>query len=106
LAAEVIDPRRPFASYGLDSVAAVALAEELGSWLGCPLDPILAWTHPTPRALALALIAGTGLERAAARELGLAADPGLERLLEELERLPEEEAQRALDGRLGGAARV
>jgi acyl carrier protein len=106
LAAEVIDPRRPFASYGLDSVAAVALAEELGSWLGCPLDPILAWTHPTPRALALALAAGTEREGAAAPESRRAADPELERLLEELERLPEEEARRSLEGRLGGAAGV
>jgi len=106
LAPEVIDLRRPFASYGLDSVAAVALAEELGSWLGCPLDPILAWTHPSPRALALALTTGTGRERASTGESRRAADPGLERLLEELERLPEEEARRSLEGRLGGAARV
>jgi acyl-CoA synthetase (AMP-forming)/AMP-acid ligase II/alkylation response protein AidB-like acyl-CoA dehydrogenase len=106
LAPEILDPRRPFASYGLDSVAAVALAEELGSWLGRPLDSILAWTHPSPRALALALTAETRPERAATCEPGLAVDPGLERLLEELERLPEEEARRALDGRPGGAARV
>ncbi len=42
-----IDPSRPFAYYGLDSVHAVRLTGALEAWLGRELSPTLAYEHPT-----------------------------------------------------------
>ncbi len=42
-----IDPSRPFAYYGLDSVRAVRLTAALESWLGRELSPTLAYEYPT-----------------------------------------------------------
>lgn len=42
-----IDPQRPFASYGLDSVEAVGLSAEMEALLGRRLSPTLAWDYPT-----------------------------------------------------------
>jgi acyl carrier protein len=47
-----IDPRRPFAEYGLDSLAAVTLSGDLERWLGVQLSPTLAWDYPTIQSLA------------------------------------------------------
>jgi acyl carrier protein len=52
-----IDRRRPFAEYGLDSLAAVTLSGELERWLGRELSPTLAWDYPTIDALARHLAA-------------------------------------------------
>lgn len=54
---EQIDVRQPFARYGLDSVATVRLADELGGWLGRSLDPVLAYQYPTIELLARHLTA-------------------------------------------------
>jgi acyl carrier protein len=50
--ADEIDRRRPFAEYGLDSLAAVTLSGELERWLGRELSPTLVWDYPTIEALA------------------------------------------------------
>ncbi len=42
-----IDPSRPFAYYGLDSVHAIRLTAALESWLGEELSPTLAYEYPT-----------------------------------------------------------
>jgi acyl transferase domain-containing protein/acyl-CoA synthetase (AMP-forming)/AMP-acid ligase II/acyl carrier protein len=48
-----IDPNVPFAEYGLDSRAAVALVGMLEEWLGCDeLSSTLLWEHPTAASLA------------------------------------------------------
>jgi len=47
LEAEELDPDRPFAEYGLDSLRGVSLARDLGKWLGRPLDPTTVWQFPT-----------------------------------------------------------
>jgi acyl carrier protein len=47
-----IDRRRPFAEFGLDSLAAVTLSGELECWLDRDLSPTLAWDYPTIEALA------------------------------------------------------
>ncbi len=47
LAAAEIDPSRPFAYYGLDSIHAVRLTAALESWLGRELSPTLAYEYPT-----------------------------------------------------------
>jgi acyl transferase domain-containing protein/acyl-CoA synthetase (AMP-forming)/AMP-acid ligase II/acyl carrier protein len=50
--ADEVDVRKPFRSYGLDSVASVAITGELGAWLGRQLSPTLIYEHPTIAALA------------------------------------------------------
>ena len=45
--ASEIDPSRPFAYYGLDSIHAVRLTAALEAWLGLALSPTLAYEYPT-----------------------------------------------------------
>nr|VFK43850.1 MAG: Acyl-CoA synthetase (AMP-forming)/AMP-acid ligase II [Candidatus Kentron sp. TC] len=47
-----IDTGRLFTDYGLDSIAAVSLSEELGKWLGQSLPPTISYEYPTIDALA------------------------------------------------------
>jgi acyl carrier protein len=47
-----IDPSRPFAEYGIDSVAAVELSGDLENWLGKKVAPTVVWDFPTIRLLA------------------------------------------------------
>jgi acyl carrier protein len=53
-----IDLRTPFASYGLDSRAAIKLSGELERLLGRRLSPTLAWDYPTIEDLARFLARG------------------------------------------------
>jgi len=53
-----IDPAKPLASYGLDSVTAVLMVTDMESWLGRKLDASMAWAHPTLRSLAIRLAEG------------------------------------------------
>ncbi|MGB7344480.1 MAG: AMP-binding protein [Pirellulaceae bacterium] len=43
---------RPFADYGIDSLAAVELTQELEDWLGVQVSAVIAWRYPTPQTLA------------------------------------------------------
>ena len=67
LPAQSIEPHKPFAEYGLDSMAAVEMAQAISDWLkpAKELKPTLAWDYPTLFALAHHLehleIASTGL---------------------------------------------
>ena len=47
-----IDPARPFAEYGIDSVAAVELSGDLEDWLGKKVAPTVVWDYPTITSLA------------------------------------------------------
>ncbi|MGV0624315.1 SDR family NAD(P)-dependent oxidoreductase [Mycolicibacter minnesotensis] len=42
-----IDPAKPFAFYGLDSIHAVRLSSALETWLGCELAPTIAYEYPS-----------------------------------------------------------
>ena len=46
-----VDLEKPFAEYGVDSLAAVELGHELEEWLGITLTATVAWNYPTPRTL-------------------------------------------------------
>ncbi len=46
------DPHRPFADYGLDSLASMELIAQLESGLNLKLSPTIAWTYPSPSTLA------------------------------------------------------
>ena len=56
-----VDHRATFASFGLGSLQAVALAGELETWLGRALAPTLAYEYPTIEALAAHLSGETSL---------------------------------------------
>ncbi len=62
-----IDPSRPFAYYGLDSVHAVRLTAALESWLGRELSPTLAYEYPTIDLLSRHLAGEAPAGRTAAR---------------------------------------
>jgi acyl-CoA synthetase (AMP-forming)/AMP-acid ligase II/acyl carrier protein len=93
---------RPFAEYGLDSLAAVELSVELEQWLHVQLTPVVAWNYPTPAALAryLAELASGAVASGSlpAAVPGQADEAEFERLLAEVEGLSENEAQAALAG--------
>ncbi|MFD5557335.1 SDR family NAD(P)-dependent oxidoreductase [Streptomyces sp. NPDC127068] len=54
-----VDPDRPFRDLGLDSMTAVQLRDHLAKVTGRRLPTTLVFDHPTPRALAHHLAAGT-----------------------------------------------
>jgi acyl-CoA synthetase (AMP-forming)/AMP-acid ligase II/acyl carrier protein len=53
---ESIELDRSFINYGVDSVAAVELAQNLGDWLEMPLESTLAWDFPSIRVLSYHLV--------------------------------------------------
>jgi acyl carrier protein len=55
-----LDPERPFADLGIDSVFAVELAQELGDWVGRPLEATILWSYSTADSLARHLAADCG----------------------------------------------
>jgi 1-acyl-sn-glycerol-3-phosphate acyltransferase len=52
---KTLDPSRPYAFYGLDSLTAATLSGELGDWLDRDIPPDLFLEHPTIDALSVAL---------------------------------------------------
>ena len=106
---------RPFAEFGVDSLTAVELSQELEDEFKVPLPPIVAWNYPTPAALARYLaeqslkpaksaetastngiaapqsaVAGSNTEQSGAGE----DDVELAGLLADIENLSEDEVQR------------
>jgi acyl carrier protein len=51
-----IQPDRPFADYGLDSVYALSMCGEIEEHTGIDIDPAMIWDHPTVNALTDALV--------------------------------------------------
>src|SRR5262249_12508753 len=49
---DTVDPNKPFAYYGLDSVTGVMLADEFGKWMGRSMPLTLVWDYPTIALLA------------------------------------------------------
>ncbi|QNA71961.1 aminotransferase class I/II-fold pyridoxal phosphate-dependent enzyme [Streptomyces sp. So13.3] len=76
LATGTIDATRPFASLGLDSRQAVAICDDLGTWLGRTLLPGVVFDHPTIRAVATALGTTTPLTPGDAPEAATARPAG------------------------------
>ncbi|MGV9675737.1 SDR family NAD(P)-dependent oxidoreductase [Nocardia sp. NPDC003482] len=76
LAAEEIDVREQFATYGLGSIQAVRIAADLSEELGIDIPPTLAWEHPSivQAAAALAELAGETFGGAAIFESRTATD--------------------------------
>jgi len=99
-----LDRERPFAQYGLDSLAAVELSRELEDRYQIVLTPVVAWNYPTPAALA-AYIAGqierpASADRTHERRVNSRAPADesatLEQLLASVERMSDSEAESAV----------
>ena len=56
--AEEIDTTLPFSYYGLDSVAAFEISDELEIWLGRKLPQTLTWDYPNIELLSSFLVEG------------------------------------------------
>jgi acyl-CoA synthetase (AMP-forming)/AMP-acid ligase II/acyl carrier protein len=97
-----VDRSRPFAEYGLDSLTAVELSQELEDGLRVKLAPIVAWNYPTPATLARYLAELAGGESAKPDDNAAAVpaqdDDEFARLLAEIEALSDEEARSQLRG--------
>jgi acyl carrier protein len=52
VAPEIIDVDRPFAEYGLDSLAAVGVTGELEEWMNILVPATLLWDYPTVNEIA------------------------------------------------------
>lgn len=53
---DVINLDKPFADYGLDSIAAVNIAGEMEDWLGVEVEVTLLWDYPNIEALSNYLV--------------------------------------------------
>jgi acyl carrier protein len=51
IAPDQIDVTRPLAEYGLNSVYALTLYGEIEDHFGVPVEPTMAWDHPTVTAM-------------------------------------------------------
>src|SRR3954454_21485126 len=99
---------RPFAEFGVDSLTAVELSQELEDEFGVPLPAVVAWNYPTPAALARYLAEQTtGGGEASTPPPTVTASNGaplppapdeaeLAALLAEIENLSDDEAARIL----------
>jgi acyl carrier protein len=101
VAQDQLDRERPFAELGIDSLSAVELIAELESWSGLQLSSVAAWKYPTPAALARYLARQLGHRATVSPSLESArevkADGDLERLLNEVEQMSEEDVARAME---------
>ena len=104
LDAAEISRDRPFAEFGVDSLTAVELSQELEDEFKVPLPPIVAWNYPTPAALARYLAEQSLQPAATSREAertdtAPTMSPGDEHLaamLSEVEGLSDDEVARLL----------
>ena len=100
---------RPFAEFGVDSLTAVELSQELEDEFKVPLPAIVAWNYPTPAALARYLAEqslGVGEPAASAPAAAVATNGAplppppneaeLAALLAEIENLSDDEAAKLL----------
>lgn len=90
---------RAFAEFGLDSLKAVEMSQELETWLGVELSSVIAWKYPTPDTMSrhLARLAGgRNDDQDKSPELDRRrCTSAFERLLAEVESLGDEEATSA-----------
>ncbi|ACB52425.1 AMP-dependent synthetase and ligase, probable acyl-CoA synthase [Crocosphaera subtropica ATCC 51142] len=96
LSPQTIDPKRAFADYGIDSVMAVELAQDLQEWLGHTqeLEASLAWNFPNIKSLAkyLTTVASVAEDEAVEEILSM-AEP---EMMSAIKNASEEEIQTAI----------
>ena len=92
-----VDRQRPFAEYGLDSMTAVEMSQEIEDWLGVELTATVAWNYPTPAAMAKYLARRSlGVDEEVVVATETPADQEFESLLAEIEQLSDDEAEAAI----------
>ena len=94
-----VNRNKPFAEYGLDSMTAVELSQELEDWVGVEVVPTVAWNYPTPATLSRYLAqqaGGVGDEAEESAETPETDDEFMQ-LLSEIESMSDEAAQKLLD---------
>ena len=100
IAREDVHRDKPFAEYGLDSLTAVELSQELEDWVGVEVVPTVAWNYPTPATLSVYLAreaGGATDDQAIADEVAdQQVDDEFSKLLAEIESLSEDDAAKAL----------
>ncbi|HMD83199.1 MAG TPA: acyl carrier protein [Terriglobia bacterium] len=102
-----IDVRRPFTYFGLSSAEGVILTGDLEKWLGGRrLSATLAWDFPTIEAVARHLAAGESAEGATSGAIGAFGNEEVEKMLSEIEQLPEDQVPRSPDGALLRTAKL
>ena len=88
----------PFAEYGLDSLTAVEMSQELEDWLGVEVSPTVAWNYPTPATLSVYLaLQVNGGEAPSSETPSPAPEHEFGQLLLEIESLSDAEIQRMLE---------
>lgn len=99
VSAAEIEVTRPFAEYGLDSVAAVELTDALQAVIHRPLSPTLAYEYPTIEAVAgyLGTQSEPGVPEADSSPESAQTEDELAQLLDDLETLSEAEVQELLE---------
>jgi acyl-CoA synthetase (AMP-forming)/AMP-acid ligase II/acyl carrier protein len=90
---------KPFAEYGLDSLTAVEMSQELEDWLGVEVSPTVAWNYPTPATLSIYLAnqVNGGEPEALPEPSPQLGQDDFDRLLLEIESLSDADAYRMLD---------
>lgn len=90
---------KPFAEYGLDSLTAVEMSQELEDWLGVEVSPTVAWNYPTPATLSVYLarqVDGEEPTVETATPVEVERDE-FSRLLLEIEGLSDDDARRQME---------
>lgn len=102
LAPQEVTPDRPLAEFGLDSMTTLQLAGEIEDQYRVTLNPIVMWNYPTARHLAHYLaeqIMGEFTEERQPDSFALHGQRSFESLLDEIERMDEQEVLRQLHRR-------
>ena len=100
IAREDVHRDKPFAEYGLDSLTAVELSQELEDWVGVEVVATVAWNYPTPASLSVYLAGeagGASDDPALADEVAdEQVDDEFAKMLAEIESLSDADAAAAL----------
>ena len=95
-----IHPDKPFAEYGLDSLTAVEMSQDIEDWLGVQVTATVAWNYPTSASMAHYLVQKVAgfPEQGATQTKAVASrlEMDFDRLLGEVENLTEEEVESLL----------
>ncbi|MBI86299.1 MAG: AMP-dependent synthetase [Planctomycetaceae bacterium] len=91
---------KPFAEYGLDSLTAVEMSQDIEDWLGVQVTATVAWNYPTSATMSRYLVqevAGSPEQGATPTEfVASRLEMDFDRLLGEVENLTEEEVESLL----------
>ncbi len=91
-----VDPERPFADYGLDSMTAVEMSGDIEDWSGVELTPVVSWNHPSVSRLSSFIVDQLTGVGEGSKDNPDVSSAELENLLDEIEQLSDDEINHAL----------